>query len=32
MTQFQGWVTSQLVSAAQLVLLSQLLEPPLLAM
>ncbi len=30
--QLQGWATSQLVSAAQLVALSQLLEPPLLAM
>jgi hypothetical protein len=30
--QLQGWSTSQLVSAAQLVVLSQLFEPPLLAM
>ncbi|GAB7183825.1 hypothetical protein ATKI12_3656 [Kitasatospora sp. Ki12] len=29
--QLQGWATSQLGSAAQLVPLSQLLEPPLLA-
>ena len=32
LTQPQGWSTSQLVSAAQLMVLSQLFEPPLLAM